>query len=222
MDPSELQAWFDHVHAILEKGYLSHPEPWRQSGQSGPYERWEALRKPIAQCIDRNGSFLDIGWANGYLLECCLRWVAERNLQIYPYGLDVSAPLVELAKQRLPAFVSHLFVGNAYDWTPTRTFDFVRTELVYVPAGYERDYVVRLFQQVVAPGGCLLIANYSEGQADPMRGLFPGCFGTADILAHLNDLHLHPIRYCDGCIPIENRRVRIAVLDRSSLKRYPF
>jgi SAM-dependent methyltransferase len=217
MQPTELQAWFDHIHHTLETAYLSHAEPWRQSGQSGPYERWEALRKPIADCIDRCGSFLDIGCANGYLLECCLHWTAQRGIDIEPYGLDLSAPLVALAQQRLPAFAENFFVGNGFNWIPPRSFDFVRTELVYVPAEYESDYVARLLEKVVAPGGCLLVANYGEGLPDPMCGLLSGSFGTADILAHLADLGLRPIRACDGLIPSENRRVRIAVLDHSSI-----
>jgi 2-polyprenyl-3-methyl-5-hydroxy-6-metoxy-1,4-benzoquinol methylase len=217
MNPTELQAWFDHIHSILECAYLSHTEPWRQSGQSGPYERWEALRKPIANCIDHAGSFLDIGCANGYLLECCLRWTAERGIAIQPYGLDLSAPLVELAKQRLPAFVENFYVGNSFDWSPPRVFNFVRTELVYVPAEYERDYILRILKTMIAPDGFLLVANYNEGQTDPMRGLLPGSFGTADILAHLTDLRLRPVRHCDGLIAAQNRRVRIAVLDHTSL-----
>jgi len=217
MTPDELQDWFDHVHTTLETAYLSQTDPWRQSGQSGPYERWQALRKPIADCIDHNGSFLDIGCANGYLLECCLRWTAERGIHIDPYGVDISASLVELAKQRLPAHVENFYVANAFNWLPLRTFDFVRTELVYVPGVYEREYVTRLLERIVAQGGCLLVANYNEGQADPMRGLLPGCNGTSDILSHLAGLDLHPIRHCDGYDPQKDRRVRIAVLDHSSI-----
>ena len=138
MEPDELDRWFENVHTVLENAYLSHSEPWRQSGMSGPEERWVSLRKPVADCINRPGAFLDIGCANGYLLECCLRWTAERGIQIDPYGLDVSAPLVELAKQRLPRFADHFFVGNSFTWLPPRRFDFVRTELVYVPGDYER------------------------------------------------------------------------------------
>ena len=98
MNSEDLDRWFEHTRQVLETAYLSHPEAWKQSGMSGPEERWISLRKPIAECIDRPGSFLDIGCANGYLLECCLKWTAERGIQIDPYGLDLSAPLVELAR----------------------------------------------------------------------------------------------------------------------------
>src|SRR5512142_118049 len=81
--------WFENVKNTLETAYLSHTEPWRQSGMSGPEERWISLRKPVADCIDRSGTFLDIGCANGYLLECILRWTAERGLQVDPFGRDI-------------------------------------------------------------------------------------------------------------------------------------
>jgi SAM-dependent methyltransferase len=212
LEEDQLDAWFEQIHHVLETAYLAQNEPWRQSGMSGPYERWESLRKPIADCIDRNGAFLDIGCANGYLLECCLRWTAERGLRIDPYGVDISASLIELARQRLPRLESHFYTANAYTWDPPRAFTFVRTELVYVPRELELAYIRRLLERCVEPGGCLLVANYNEGLADPMRGLLPGCAGSSDILAHLEGLGLHPIRHCDGYDPIKDRRVRVAKL----------
>ncbi len=159
MNSEDLDRWFEHTHQVLETAYLSHPEAWRQSGMSGPEERWISLRKPVADCIDHLGSFLDIGCANGYFLECCLKWTAERGIKIDPYGLDLSAPLVKLARQRLPQFADHFFAGNAYFWQPIRRFDFVRTELVYVPAENERSYVERMIQFYQEPEGKLLVAN---------------------------------------------------------------
>src|SRR5690242_14632239 len=112
----------------LEPAYLATDEPWRQSGFSGPEARWVAMRKPVADCIDRAGSFLDIGCANGYLVECVMRWTAERNLAIDPWGIDLSPPLVALAQRRLPALADRFTVANAFTWSPPRRFDFVRTE----------------------------------------------------------------------------------------------
>jgi trans-aconitate methyltransferase len=77
-----------------------------------------------------------------------------------PYGLDLSEPLVALAKKRLPDHTHHLFVGNAWTWTPPQAFDFVRTELVYVPNDLHRDYVKRILDQYLRPGGTLIAAEY--------------------------------------------------------------
>jgi SAM-dependent methyltransferase len=218
MNAEELDQWFDHVRLVLETAYCSHQEAWRQSGMSGPEERWTALRKPVADCIDRPGSFLDVGCANGYLLECCLKWTSERGISIDPYGLDISTPLVELARQRMPHFADHYFVGNAYFWQPVRRFDFVRTELVYVPAEYERAYVERLIRYYLEPEGKLLVANYGEDHPDPAAGLLPGCYPAKHLLERLAELGIVPLDYRDGYDPVKGRKVRVAILDQASVR----
>jgi len=212
MNRDELKGWFEQVHAILETAYLSHEEPWRQSGMSGPEDRWITLRKPVADCIDRSGTFLDIGCANGYLLECCIKWTTERGIHITPYGLDVSAKLLELAKKRLPQFADHFFVGNAFEWIPPQRFDFVRTELVYVPGEYEKEYVEFLLKNHLKPGGRLLVANYGEGREDPVRASMPGEKPTTMILERLAELGFETAGYRDGCDPVKGTKVRIAIL----------
>jgi SAM-dependent methyltransferase len=214
MNERELKRWFANVRDVLENAYISNPEPWAQSGMSGPLERWEALRKPIADCLDHSGSFLDIGCANGYLLECLLRWTAERGLEIDPYGLDISARLLDLASERMPQYADHFYLGNAFEWNPPRRFDFVRTELVYVPGPYERQYVERLLDLFVAPGGKLLVANYLEGDPNPARGLLPGSEPTRFLLERLASLGIQVDDHRDGYDPIKGRRVRVASVTR--------
>jgi len=52
----------------LEDAYLASDDPIEQSGfHSGPI-RWRAEREPILDAVEGDGSFLDVGWANGYLL----------------------------------------------------------------------------------------------------------------------------------------------------------
>jgi SAM-dependent methyltransferase len=169
MTPDELERWFADLQAWLEPSYLAATEPWRQSGFSGPVERWVACRRPIADCLDRDGAFLDIGCANGYLLECLLAWTAERGLRTEPWGVDLSAKLVALARQRLPEFSDHIFVGNARNWLPPRRFDYVRTELCYVPQELRSQYLRRLMDEFLAPGGRLLVPEY-RSRKDPSTG----------------------------------------------------
>jgi 2-polyprenyl-3-methyl-5-hydroxy-6-metoxy-1,4-benzoquinol methylase len=52
---------------------------------------------PDRAAIDRPGSFLDVGCANGYLLESLARWSPHA---IERYGLDFSARLVEVVAMR--------------------------------------------------------------------------------------------------------------------------
>src|SRR5262245_32930154 len=174
MDPHERDAWFAANKELLETAYLAGVEPWQQSGfglhHPRTYARWAAVRRPVADAVDRAGTFLDVRCANGFLLECVLRWTAERGLRIEPSGLDLSERLVALARTRLPDYADRLYVGNAWDWTPPGRFDFVRTELVYVPEPLQGAYVARLLADYLAPGGRLLAAQYlgsATGAGEP-------------------------------------------------------
>jgi SAM-dependent methyltransferase len=160
IDNDNLRKWFTDLQQELESAYLATETPWQQSGFSGPIERWVACRRPIADCMKDPGAFLDIGCANGYLLECVLAWAGEKGVQINPWGLDLSEQLVDLAKERLPSHQERLFVGNALFWNPPRLFDYVRTELCYVPGDYQSYYLERLLHEYVTPGGKLLVTEY--------------------------------------------------------------
>ena len=209
---SDLEQWFDRNRQVLETAYLARKEPWAQSGMSGPQERWTALRKPIAECMDKDGTFLDIGCANGYLLECCLAWTAERDVQIEPFGVDLSAQLIVLAQERLPNYRDHFWVANAFTWLPPRRFTFVRTELYYAPAAHEREYILHLLKHCVETNGRLLIANYGEGSLTPERGLLPGQQPTRFLLDRLQTLGIAVSHYHDGFDPIKGRQTRVAVV----------
>jgi len=146
------------------------------------------------------------------LLECCQKWTAERGIRIEPYGLDISEKLVTLARQRLPQYADRLFVGNAFTWRPPRRFDFVRTELVYVPGKLEKQYLRFLLANHLTPGGKLLVASYGEGASDLVGRLPAGTHLTMDILERLKELGLNPAGYRDGYHPTRDRRVRIAII----------
>jgi len=164
MNEAELARWFSTIKETLESAYLRTTEPWKQSGFCGPEERWTRLRKPIADCVEEPGTFLDIGCANGYLLECVMKWTAERAISIVPYGLDLSEKLVALAKARLPAYQDNQFVGNGWDWHNPRRFHYVRTELVYVPEELQKDYVQRIIDRCLEPEGKLLVCGYTSSK----------------------------------------------------------
>jgi SAM-dependent methyltransferase len=156
--------WFDGMRAIFDAAYLESEGPRAQSGFGGDEARWEVGRRPIADAIDRDGTFLDIGCANGYLLECVVRWSAHR---IEPYGLDFASAVAALARERLPHWADRIFTGNALTWDPPRRFDFARTELVYVPYERRRGYVQRLLDRFIEPGGRLIVCGYGS----PRSGL---------------------------------------------------
>lgn len=158
--------WFRENACNLEKDYLLFEESWKQSGFSGPRERWEKCRRPIADFINKSGTLLDIGCANGYLLECIMKWKLEDGIHTTPYGLDIGEKLVKLAKERLTGFADNMFVGNAFDWDPPQRFDYVRTELVYVPEEFRRQYIERLITDFLAIDGSLLVCEYRSSRIE--------------------------------------------------------
>jgi SAM-dependent methyltransferase len=138
------QAWFDAMSALVTPAYLAAETPWSGSGKAGTSKDWQYSRSHIAHAIDRPGSFLDVGCANGYMLECLPRWT---QFALDLYGLDISPALVARAKQRLPQLSAHLFVGNALTWHAGRRFDYARTNLDYVPAHRRRELLENLLTQ---------------------------------------------------------------------------
>ena len=127
------------------------------------------FRRPVTVPINRNGTFLDVGCANGLLMESVVQWAAEDGHAIEPYGLDISQKLAALARQRLPEWRERIFTGNALNWDAPFRFDFVRTELVYVPCDQRRIYAERLLDKVVAPGGTLIVCSYGSSRPEGVR-----------------------------------------------------
>ena len=152
----------------LERSYLAETDPVRQSGYGGGDVKWRRQREIILEAIDRDGDILDVGCANGYLLECLCEWSAERGVRLTPYGVDQGRGLIELAKQRLPTCAAHFWAANAWDWTPPRKFRYVYTLHDCVPAAFRREYFARLLEHFVAPGGLLIVGAYgSESRQCP-------------------------------------------------------
>jgi SAM-dependent methyltransferase len=166
------EGWYREVAAVITPAYLAADNPRAQSGHSGDDAHWTQARGLIVDAIDRDGTFLDVGSASGYLMECVQRWARERGHTLEPYGLDIAPELADLARRRLPQWADRIFVANAIDWQPPRRFDFVRTGLEYVPLHRQPDLVAHLLSHVVAPGGRLIIGAYKEERAELRSGPF--------------------------------------------------
>lgn len=202
---NELQDWFGETRSLLENGYLPAETPWKQSGKSGSFEEWGRLRIPISECIETSGTFLDIGCANGFLLECLLDWTRRKGVRIEPYGVDYSEKLADLAKERLKDFADNIFVGNAWEWEPPTRFDYVRTEVCYVPMNLAETYISRLLNDFLVEGGKLLVAQYRSRREDLSRDWVDD---------HLSRLGFSVVENKSGFCGDGLERTRVAVLQR--------
>jgi SAM-dependent methyltransferase len=161
--------YFVKERALHEAKYLAGTNPRQQSGFGRDARDWERFRRPVAAAIDRGGAFLDVGCASGLLMEDVVAWAREGGHRVEPYGLDISEKLAELARRRLPQWRDRIFVGNALFWEPPARFDFVRTELVYVPPSRRRELAERLLERFVAPGGRLILCSYGSSRPEGAR-----------------------------------------------------
>ncbi|MGW2629515.1 class I SAM-dependent methyltransferase [Streptomyces chattanoogensis] len=154
--------WHAAVAELVRPAYLAAVTPWGQSGMGRGAADWVAARRFVLEAVAGDGSFLDIGCANGYLMECLERWGAEDGLRLEVYGLEIIAELAALARRRLPRLADRIWEGNALTWVPPRRFDVVRVGLEYVPERRRADLVRHLLGAAVAPGGRLVIGPYTE------------------------------------------------------------
>jgi trans-aconitate methyltransferase len=152
--------YFRVLHEAVVEFYLADPlNPYQQSGRSSGPERWEETRKILMHAVHRSGDFMDVGCANGLLLETMMAWAREAGVVLRPHGVDFVPELVELARGRFPYHRESFEVANAFFWSPNRQYDFIRTNLEYVP---EQDWIPFVHRQhaAVAPGGRLIVCHY--------------------------------------------------------------
>jgi hypothetical protein len=106
------EQFFTEEQARHEAAYLAGTNPRQQSGFGRDARDWERFRRVVVAPIDRDASFLDIGCANGLLMESVVEWARENGHVVEPSGLEISDKLANLARQRLPHWRDRIFVGN--------------------------------------------------------------------------------------------------------------
>ena len=160
--------FFEDSQRLLDAAYLTAETVQGGAGFGGSAADWRLARSMLCDAIEGDATFLDMGCANGLLMESIVCWSAERGHVVEPYGVDISEPLVELARRRLPQWQDRIWVGNALDWQHPegQRFDVVHVLPELVPHHRLADMVEHLLQTAVEPGGRLLLSAYGVAEQE--------------------------------------------------------
>jgi SAM-dependent methyltransferase len=179
---SEDDDYYRRTIQLLEHSYLdadARGDVAGGSGSGGGLERWERKRRVLARAFDHGGTWLDIGCANGLLMETLVRWTAEAGLRIEPYGLDLSTRIAEAARRRLPGWADRIWAGNVMTWEPAIRFDYVTVINDCVPPGAGPRLIERILSRFLNSRGRLVYSIYLPRPPDeiPPASSVLGRFG---------------------------------------------
>jgi len=159
--------WYELNNLYFTRLYLSTDNPRAQSGHGGDEYHYIFSMLPILEAVYKNGSFLDVGCANGHLMEMLYKWGAGIGFELQMYGVKISEGLLELAKKRLPQWHDRFFLGNSFFWKPEHKFDYIHIGgLGQVPEDDRRLFFEHLMENYLVDGGRMILGPYWREKDD--------------------------------------------------------
>ncbi len=157
-----LDQYFDLTCKEVTAYYLSRVRPQEQSGHHGSDTWYRSVRMMILEALERDGRFIDVGSANGFLIESLDGWAAGLGLHVAFHGVEMSDGLHRLSRQRLPGWEDRLFHANAYYWKPEIRYDYVYTMILPdFPDDYQEPFLRHLYDAYLADGGRLILGPWN-------------------------------------------------------------
>lgn len=137
---------------------------------------WEKSRRFIVEALHGDGTIVDYGCANGYLLRCLQEWSGSR---LEPFGVDNHPGRLNQARAMFPSLAHH-FLDPA-ELTESRIFDYV-----YWAVGDNVDFErqenqnwLALVRGHTAPGGRFIMGFYDTPEANQRKLTVLRARGTA-------------------------------------------
>lgn len=134
-----------------------------------PQRKWEDARKFISNCINKSGSLLDVGCANGFLLKSLTSWSSQ---EITPYGIDILDKNIQNAKELFPDYQDNFiccsydnFLGK-YPETFPNDFDFIIWSFWDDQHKISKEEIEYLLSHVNGKGK-LIITFYPDNSKEP-------------------------------------------------------
>lgn len=163
--PSNFQELIrNHLYELLVESEFN-VQPWNHDNA---WEDWQKGRKLIAEALHKDGTILDYGSANGFLLRSLQEW-SPHNLN--PYGIEREEDRVEAAQRLFPETPEHFLTPKDYEKGPhsfPERFDFVFWNVWdnwELNSSQQIDTLKTLFSKV-EEGGRLILGLYSGREAN--------------------------------------------------------
>lgn len=167
---SDFSRWDQRTAVLLEDAYVAAgPGPGGAGCQELSEGAWRAKREHLAVPMDEDGTWLDVGCANGHLLATLPAWAGERGVTIDPHGLELLPRVAELARSLHPRLAGSIWTGSVMSWTPPKRFRYVTVPDDAVPPDRLGTLVGYLLDGFLAPGGRLIISSYTNVGESPRR-----------------------------------------------------
>ena len=108
--------------------------------------------------MNTDGDYLDLGCANGLLLESLVGWCAERGHRVTPARAGFHSGTGGASAAAPAGVCGQSARGERVFMVPPRRYRFVQLLLSTVPPTDQREFVSRVLNEMVATPGRLILA----------------------------------------------------------------
>ena len=111
--------------------------------------------------VHKDGTFLDVGCANGVLLRDLCMWAKEKSINLIPFGFDINRKLIEESRKKIPLHRTNFKVDKEDNYKINKKFTFIRMPL---RNGRGRQRLLKKYLGMLESGGRLVITCYDDAK----------------------------------------------------------